>query len=309
MSRLGGILTGASVAAVVALLAAASIAEGKTFKSGFMSYVSTPSTAAPGTGASVAANCPGNRRVTGTGATLGGPARADSPVSRIASLSFGDDDADGDRDDRAISKAYNGSGKAAKLTTFAACLAPQAGGSALSYNFQPSASNPLSGNIGTGQTTTCSGRVVGGGELFVGPPQEETLRGNGPEVLSNGKVDPSTWQASIGVSQWTTNHFAYIEAACITGNALKIRAVYKPKVIFQDQVRKVSVKCPRAARKGWKVLSGGWSGATESVLASAPFDDRDRKKVPDDGWQVKVKHFMFGNPTALVAYAICGKRR
>lgn len=306
----------AAVAAGLLAAAVPSPATAATFKSGFATYVSTSASLAAGTGGQVTATCPAPRRLSGVGATIAGPAITSSPSSRIAASYPADGpDPDIDPDDVAVAKLHNGHSATAFGRADAICLAGGAGGSNLAYQSAPSAFNPFTGSSGTGQVSTCPGtRIVGGGQRITGLASEESLRGNGPNVMSNGKVDSTAWQTTFNVNGSPASpHSAFVHGICLGGSKLKLRYRYATRVLFADQVKAARARCPgkkRAKKKNrWRVIGGGWQGVAGEILVSRPFDSRDRGKAPDNGWLVRAHQFAGGRPLALVSFAICAKRR
>ena len=77
-----------------------------------------------------------------------------------------------------------------------------------------------------------------------------------------------------------------------------------------DRQTHVRLKCPR----GTRVISGGGGGSSgdpneQSVNYTAPFDTRDRGRVPEDGWIVFVNNQGLEGNEAIVVQAICRKKK
>jgi hypothetical protein len=76
-----------------------------------------------------------------------------------------------------------------------------------------------------------------------------------------------------------------------------------------DSQRRVRIKCPR----GTRVIGGGGGGLSadpteQNVNFSAPFDTRDRGRVPEDGWSVWVNTVQ-GDGEAIAVEAVCVDKR
>ena len=66
----------------------------------------------------------------------------------------------------------------------------------------------------------------------------------------------------------------------------------------------VKVSCPTDQHVvgGGEKLTGTQS--TGRLIGSFPYDDADKDKIPDDGWQAKVYN-LGGGPKMLTGFAIC----
>ena len=88
----------------------------------------------------------------------------------------------------------------------------------------------------------------------------------------------------------------------------RITYVESPTVNLPDGGRgSAKARCPR----GMHVLGGGqdvFSAPREATLVtSTPFDNRDRKRAPDDGWKSTVDNFESNvTQNTLTVWAICG---
>jgi hypothetical protein len=77
-----------------------------------------------------------------------------------------------------------------------------------------------------------------------------------------------------------------------------------------DSQTKVRLRCPR----GTRVIAGGGGGLSQTpgeqaINFNGPFDDRDRKRVPDDGWIVFVDTLAVSETEAIGVNAICIDKR
>ena len=67
---------------------------------------------------------------------------------------------------------------------------------------------------------------------------------------------------------------------------------------------KLRVACPQGTHVASGGFGGGFNGAAPSVFK--PFDDRDRGRAPDDGWQAVL---VGGDGEGVGAYAVCKRGR
>jgi hypothetical protein len=148
---------------------------------------------------------------------------------------------------------------------------------------------------------------VGGGILIPGSAttdSSERLNSSHPRDTNGDRIHMEGWSGSMNVTN--NNGFgisprAY--AVCLPGGKMRMRYVYKTKVVWPGTTAKVKAKCP----KGFRVGGGGSHGFFTRLVASVPFDNKDKRKAPDNGWRVSVHNSSGGDPRALLAHAICLK--
>lgn len=292
---------------VAQLLAVATTSHAATFSAGPVKYVTTEIDAAASSGFTTGSFCPANHRLAGGGGAVSGPAS----LVRLGSLYPADFlDADPDPDDLLLVEGYNNSGDEVQVTSFAACLRESAGGSALTYVNQDLFPIANGSSVGSTAIVNCvSGRVLGGGLEIPGnadTDNDERLNASHPNDFDGDRVHDDGWKAVYNV---TNNEGGPITpvgyAVCAAPGELRVRNVFTTKVVFPGAAT-ARAKCPR--RGGWRVVGGGSQGFFQRVVVSAPFDDGDRGKAPDDGWRVRVLNTPQTDPTALLAHAICVKR-
>ena len=83
----------------------------------------------------------------------------------------------------------------------------------------------------------------------------------------------------------------------------------QPVKVKGDKSGKATAKCKSketVLSGGVEITSGGQPVKHTWTSATRPWDSKDRKKVPDDGWLVKIHNGTDGKVT-LVASALCAK--
>jgi hypothetical protein len=306
-----GVFSGASLAAavVVGMLAATEATAGgtQTAKSGPLRYVtSTANAPATDDGASIAF-CPGGSRLAGGGGSITGPVN-DVRLGGIFPFDFFDPGFV--RDDSYLAEGYNNSAAPRPMRSIAICLRNASGGAGLGYDVGDGPMINMGSSVGTGASATCSsGRVIGGGTEIPGPATtqfEEQLNSTRPADIDSDGVYDDGWRGSLNVNTSTVNRTPHAVAICQPAGGYRVRYRSAPKIVYPGTSPSVKAKCPSG--KGWRVTGGGIQGFFSRILASVPVDDKDKRKVPDDGWRGRITTSTAADPAALVVHAICIKR-
>lgn len=279
----------------------------QTLKSGPLRYVtSAVDVGATDDGISVAA-CPGGSRVAGGGGRIDGPVN-DVRLGGIFPFDFFDPGFE--PDDTYAAEGYNNSAVPRAMRSVAICLRNGSGGTDLDYEVGDGSLINMGSSVGTGASATCpSGRVVGGGLQIPGPATtqfEEQLNSTRPLDSDSDGVYDDGWRGSLNVNMSTVARTPHAYAVCQPAGTYKVAYRFTPKVVYPGTTPTLKTKCPSA--KGWRVTGGGIQGFFSRIRASIPFDDKDRKKVPEDGWRGTVATSTGADPAALLVHAICIKR-
>ena len=80
-----------------------------------------------------------------------------------------------------------------------------------------------------------------------------------------------------------------------------LRRPFRETSIAAGATMSLKVRC----RQTFQVSGGGVMGNLQ-IFASLPYDGRDRGKVPDDGWRIRVRNRTL-SPQPLQVNAICLK--
>jgi hypothetical protein len=307
--RTAGVCGGASLAAALAIGtigATEATAGGQTVvKSGPLRYVTnTSSVGATDDGGTITA-CPGGSRLAGGGGSLAGPTD-EVRLGGIFPLDFFDPGFV--PDDAYAAEGYNNSAAPRAMRSVAVCLRNASGGADLDYVTGDGPPINMGSSVGTGASATCaSGRVIGGGLQIPGPATtqfEEQLNSTRPSDNDlDGDFDG--WRGSLNVNMSTVARTPRAVAVCQPPGDYRLRYRFTSKIVFPDTAPTLKTKCP--AGKGWRVTGGGIQGFFSRIRASVPFDDKDRKKVPDDGWRGSITTSSGADPAALLVHAICIK--
>jgi hypothetical protein len=183
-------------------------------------------------------------------------------------------------------------------------------------------SNPLGKVHGlTYRSATFSGSAFGNAYLAAVCPGEKVLTGGGgdtgdgsgntwiidagPDWFEQIYVPPSKRKAfTTGIHSETSDPVnASSYAICAAPRGLRMRSKSRGTTVM-DQPFSAKAKC----KHGASVAGGGFysEGNQDYVLASAPFDGRDKDPTPDDGWRAKIIAAQ-GDRTVFV-YANCTKK-
>jgi hypothetical protein len=294
----------AAVAAVMAIGAVTAFGAVTTTQAGPFKYVSNTASVPADAQGVAAALCPAGSRVAGGGGRMAGP----TDQVRIGSIApFDALDGDLFADDGYVTETYNASGATRSARTVAICLRNPKGGSDLHYNVGLGLPIAMGSSVGTGAQATCaSGRVVGGGIRIPGPATtdfEEQLNSSHPQDTDGDRVYDEGWRGTLNVNQSTVNRTPAAHAICLSGGAVKRRYVFTDKVVYPG-ASTVRTSCPG---QGWHVSGGGVQGFFSRIIASQPFDGKDKSKAPDDGWRGTVQLSQGADPAALLVHAICLK--
>jgi len=275
-------------------------------KSGPLRYVtSAVNTPATDDGASIAV-CPGGSHLAGGGGAIAGPT---GEVRLGGIFPFDFFDAGFEPDDAYAAEGYNNSAAPRAMRSVAVCLRNASGGADLDYATGDGPLLAMGSSAGTGASATCSsGRVIGGGLQIPGPATtqfEEQLNSTRPLDNDSDGVYDDGWRGSLNVNMSTVARTPRAIAVCQAAGDYRVRYRSTPKIVFPDTAPTLKTKCP--AGKGWRVTGGGIQGFFSRIRESVPFDDKDRKKVPDDGWRGSITTSSGSDPAALLVHAICIK--
>jgi len=294
LGRRPRLMGGRSAWAAVAITAAAAFlavapASAVTRKSGPLSYVTASIPAPAGSNHQIQPSCPGTKRITGGGGAFTSSTE-DLNVSSLFPVDLGDPD--NDPDDAYTARFANESGSARGARATAICLGK--GKDALDYG---STTSQQSGNTTSAGTASCpaSGRLTGAGLLLANADYSLVQVEELAPGLDGRKVVPGTLRWGSGNSGPIVNRT--VSTICLAPGAGKLRYPYKAAVLFAG-VSTLKVRCPGKSR----VLGGGFSRFPTDLLASEPFDAKDKGKAPDDGWRVRMRSL---SPIAGFAYAFC----
>ena len=143
-------------------------------------------------------------------------------------------------------------------------------------------------------------RLIGGGMAVGGPANESFLGGARGYEYPQGGGDPDAgWYALAEGPPGTA-----VSATAICRKGGKLRYLQEEIPTNGTQLRSGEIDC--GGRK-WQVTTGSAFLSTFSswVHSSYPVDDGDRKRVPDDGWAVRVFTQSVGG---AFVHAICAKK-
>jgi hypothetical protein len=291
-----------TVAVVAALALALPVGAGspatqKVYKAGKLRYAVVTSVEGPG---EVDANavCPVGTRLTGGGGAMTGGNPSELDTSSMFAQDIGD--ADDDDDDGYFFQGHtHGFGGAVTVQAIAICL--KAGQLALSYREDDAIGSMGAATLGnihacpSGQQVVAAGLELGGSSID-----------NGVEVLGPD-YDPVAHALTKTHSEWGAHKSppATItiesDTICFLPVAGQLRYRVKQFAVGQEKTRTVKVDCPGKTR----VVGGGFGFYPWNVLASLPFDDKDRGKAPDDGWKVRIRNIQDDDDE--YATAVCMK--
>lgn len=100
-----------------------------------------------------------------------------------------------------------------------------------------------------------------------------------------GDLDVDAWQNRATIANVVSENVDMDSFAICSKHKAQYRQ--KPFQVPHAATRPQTVNCPGSEH----VTSGGWrhpDGYGVSVRSSRPFDDGDRNKAPDDGWEVRM---------------------
>lgn len=294
---------------MLAATASSGFAATASFKSGPIDYIRDAGAVQPGEGSRFAV-CPSTSRLTGVGASYGGP----KDQLRIGSMTpFDLFDPNLFPDDAALTEVYNDSGSSQPVRSFAICLRNGKGGAQLLYEENAGSTIAQGASVGSGATATCPGsRVLGGGIYIPGPATaagEERLNSSHPRDSNGDLTFAEGWRGSYNVSNSSVERTPQARAACLPSGALRIRHRFTAEVAFPGitKLRRGCTQNPKN-KKGWRVVGGGVQGFFERIVASMPFDSNDHGNAPDNGWRGVVQVNPGANPQALLVHVVCVKK-
>lgn len=294
--------TGLLVAAILCLCLPAAAQAEKTFKAGPVRYVLDDTLVAPSASNELTVHCNPETRVSAGGFGLGGQL-GDASLTSTNPADGGD--LDTIRDDGWRISAYNSSSQNVKLKLAEVCLSPGIGSNLLSYQSLDSDLPP--GLITSAIELSCLGeRVVGGGVQIGGTPSSRRVEVSGP-FSDQGWQHPhdAGWKTRASTQgPATITGFA----VCMPAGDVAIRYRRAEAVIRGAQTKRLIARCP--GKKGWRVVGGGVVGYGLRLKESLPWDSKDKRKVPEDGWAVRVGLFdQYSVPVVATATAICLKKK
>jgi len=283
----------AAIATVSAPSAGAGGSDVKLQRSGPVRYVTVSDRQGPGA-MQLQVECPVGTRLASGGGALGAVGNG-AHLSGLVPRDTGDGDGDGD-DGFTLRASRNGLILDASIKLVAVCLGK--GQSGLVYDEQEDVIG--AGTLSAANTHACpnGSRLTGLGFESDGVSAQAKIVGLAADI-QGGTIDPfeAVWQfQKSGPAQNVSSH-----VICMQPDVAKVRYASERKR-FENQTTKVlKADCPGRTR----VIGGGVGNAPTNVLASLPFDDRDRNKTPDDGWKAKV--FNYFNPDPEYVQAFCLK--
>jgi hypothetical protein len=266
----GGSITGIATALLVALALAAPAnagTPGPTVSLGSakgLEYVKAnfPSVVSP---AGAPADCDAGDVATGGGASISGPALSGTVVDYHPTTTAGEGWS---------ATATTGEDPITE-TTYAIC-----GAEDVDYSLTP-ASVPSTGFFEiTGECA--SGSVVSGG-LAKDNPELPILASEPIDTNSDADSTPDDGWHVTGTNNTGMSEAVTLSMGCTTAYEL----TYKRKVreVGAGKAKAVKAKCP----KRYPVGGGGFSADFPGQLnQTMPWDSRDRKKTPEDGWSTKL---------------------
>lgn len=260
---------GITAGAIVLGLLAAPADAAKLGKSGGFTYYKASKTLT-GTGATqgeiVEARCArGSETVGGGGAVTGPP-----PTAYLSSSSQG-------QTREWFIEGWHTSAQAAKLTSWAICTKNP---DKVSFESQIVTADP--GPSSANASVSCEeGHATGGGARAVGAPDDWFLNTMTPFDAGDPGDNPDDGWTTYAQRLEPSFGSLLVDVMCTKGK----EPTYEDKEeVTDDPTVKVTAMC-----KGDTVVVGGGafvSGATSQahVAKSAPVDDGDAGKIPDDGW-------------------------
>jgi hypothetical protein len=263
------------------------------YQSGKVRYVVVKDTQGPGS-MSLDVECPVGTRAAGGGGAITG----NSASSDIAGLfPFDTGDNDGDADDGFALEAFRGAlVGSVRIRLVAICL--KGGQNDLVYGEHPDTVS--AGTLSAANLRACpaGSRLTGAGlEVDAANPNVSVRQLSAD--LQGGAIDP--FELVWGIFKTGGEMPVVAHTMCLQTDGLGMRYVLERKLLADDELATLRADCPGRTR----AVGGGYGGFTRSVLSSAPFDDGDRGKAPDDGWATK----LFGSPDPAPDYvqAFCVK--
>ena len=298
LPSLGIVLVLVGAAAVVAISsppAGAGGTEVKLQRSGPLRYVTLSDRQGPGA-LELQVECPVGTRLASGGGALGKVGNA-AHFSGFVPRDTGDLDGDGD-DGFILRGSRNGLIGDTSIKLVAICLGP--GQDSLAYAEQGDVVSEGTLSAANAHSCPTGSRLTGLGFESDGPSSQVKIVGLAAD-LQGGAIDPfeMVWQyRKSGASQAVTSH-----VICLAPGFAPLRYAIARRTFPNESTRVLKAHCPGKSR----AIGGGVGSAPTNVLASLPFDDRDRNKVPDDGWLAKV--FNYFDPPAEYVQAFCLGRR
>ena len=143
--------------------------------------------------------------------------------------------------------------------------------------------------------------AIGGGGAILGPfGNTTTLFASAP--TGPGGVDPTlnSWNVRARRPIDGSERTVYAQASCLDMGFRQVQHRAAGTTVASGETDTVSVRCAR----GFHVSGGGVGGGSLAIFASVPFDGRDRRHVPDDGWRARFGNYVIGAQDAIVT-AIC----
>jgi hypothetical protein len=282
-----------AVTAALVCLAVTAPAGAVTTTAGPVSYSTAQATIGAGGTDEVAALCPVETSLSGGGAGFTtAPAVTDGV--EIAML-YPDDALDGDvlPDERYIAAGAVAPAEGSrKLRTTAICLEASDDPGAVTY--EDASGTVGAGNISGGGLVNCSaGEVMGGGFHSTSAIEDVELEELSPS-FTDDKLNPSRMGSGYSKTDGAMTYTTF--AMCSPEN---LKHVYDTKVVFAGR-HKIKTACP----KGSYVVGGGYGRYSTDLIASQPYDSKDKGKAPDDGWQAIIRSGG-GVPLAMYAWASC----
>ena len=145
--------------------------------------------------------------------------------------------------------------------------------------------------------------LLGAGADSVSGQPEGVLSSLRPEDGDDANGRPDDAVTAFAHNTSTMAGSTQVWAFCAPG---KVRYPSRSLKVPRRDTRAVKVPCPR----GTRVLSGGayLDGLNDEVRLNAlrPYDDGDKGKLRDDGWQVKASN-VEGGRKQMTAWAFCRK--
>ena len=290
----GRIAGAAALTALVAAPLSASSAQAATTTAGPVTYATAKATIGKNGTDTVASGCPGETALSGGGAGFATSPDVNDGVE-MAGLYPGDDASDLNtlpNDFYAADVAVGAVGSRTVRVT-AICVQPSDDPTALTYVSQ-------NGSIGAGNSSSASGVLCGDGEIVAGgfqPDAPDLAEVEVEELGLNFEGDePMEDRLSTAFSKNDVGFNYTYHAICTTSG---LKHPYRARVIFAGRTT-IKVKCPA----GRHAIGGGYGRFATDLVASEPFDSKDKGKAPDDGWRVRLWSGS-GAPQAMYAWASC----
>jgi hypothetical protein len=268
----------------------------KTFKSGNVRYAVVSESQGPGE-LGLTAPCPKDTRLTAGGASTTGGLPGELNAAAMFPLDFGDAADDYADDGYRYVGHTHAFGDAVNVKTAAICL--RKGRSHLTYRLD---SSVLMSGVNTAanshpcpqlQRVTGAGLDAGGGAI------QNQLERLGPTVGPSGAVDKAAGEWAM-TKNTSSTILIDSHTICVTSGLGKLSYRIKNVSLAAGATKTIKANC----RGKTRVIGGGFGNFPTNVLASIPFDDKDKGKAPDDGWKVRVHHDFAGTHRAV---AVCLK--